>query len=266
MRSCDRTGARPALRAPGGGGDRCQPGHRGRTGRPLRRTGDPARPVRPVGPRRPGRRRHVVAVGRRHRRRRRRRLRRGRRRPLRPDRPVGEQRRGARAHRPAGRRPTRRPSPGTSPPTCWASCTGRRRSPATCGADPAAGRWSTSRRVRPPRRTGAGPPYCASKAAVEMLTEVVGLEEQRRRTVGVRRGARCRRHRHAGADPVHARRRRSPTSGGSAGWHDEGAFATPAWVARWILERCVDPATRLAPDAGRGSVASGSPTRVGAWA
>jgi hypothetical protein len=36
---------------------------------------------------------------------------------------------------------------------------------------------------------------------------------------------------------------------------EEDAFATPAWVARWILEWCVDPSTRLVPATGRGSVA-----------
>ncbi len=95
--------------------------------------------------------------------------------------------------------------------------------------------------------------YCASKAAVEMLTEVVGLEEADagllayavapgvvdtdmqaliRATPGTRFPDVARFHR----------------------LHDEGAFLTPDRVAACILERCLDPATRLHPVAGAGSV------------
>ncbi len=96
--------------------------------------------------------------------------------------------------------------------------------------------------------------YCASKAAVEMLTEVVGLEE---RDAGLAAYAvspgvvdtgmqALIRATPPDAFPDVARFRRLA---------DEDAFATPAWVARWILEWCVDPDTRLVPDPGRGSVA-----------
>ena len=35
---------------------------------------------------------------------------------------------------------------------------------------------------------------------------------------------------------------------------DEEAFLTPDWVAACVLERCVDPDTRLRPGPGDGSV------------
>ena len=43
---------------------------------------------------------------------------------------------------------------------------------------------------------------------------------------------------------------------------DENAFATPEWVAGWILEWCVDPVSRLVPEAGRGSVSVRVPDPV----
>ena len=95
--------------------------------------------------------------------------------------------------------------------------------------------------------------YCASKAAVEMLTEVVGLEE---RVSGLRAYA---------VSPgvvdtgMQAEVRAAPESVFPAGerfrrLHRDGSLASPGWVARCIVERCVDPATRLEPDPGRGAV------------
>jgi len=97
-------------------------------------------------------------------------------------------------------------------------------------------------------------PYCASKAAVEMLTRVVGLEEA---SAGLAA--------YAVAPGVvdtdmQALIRATPETSfpDVARFHrmrDDGEFATPEWVARWILEWCVDPATRLRPGPGEGSVA-----------
>ena len=96
--------------------------------------------------------------------------------------------------------------------------------------------------------------YCASKAAVEMLTEVVGLEEEASGLAA-----------YAVAPGVvdtdmQALIRATPESafpdvGRFHRLGADGAFATPAWVARSILESCVDPATRLRPAPGGGSVA-----------
>jgi benzil reductase ((S)-benzoin forming) len=95
--------------------------------------------------------------------------------------------------------------------------------------------------------------YCASKAAVEMLTEVVGLEEADAGllafavapgVVDTDMQARIRATPEEDFPDV-ARFRRL---------HDEGAFLTPAWVGACILERCVDPATRWVPEPGRGAV------------
>ena len=100
--------------------------------------------------------------------------------------------------------------------------------------------------------------YCASKAAVEMVTEVVGLEEQGSGlsayavapgVVDTDMQALIRSTPEASFPDVERFHRLA----------DEDAFATPAQVARWILERCVDPVTRLAPDAGRGSVVARVP-------
>jgi NAD(P)-dependent dehydrogenase (short-subunit alcohol dehydrogenase family) len=103
--------------------------------------------------------------------------------------------------------------------------------------------------------------YCGSKAAVEMVTEVVGLEEQ-----GSGLSA------YAVAPGVvdtgmQALIRSTPQSSFPdverfQQLADEDAFATPEWVARWILEWCVDPVSRIAPDAGRGSVSVRVPDPV----
>ncbi len=96
-------------------------------------------------------------------------------------------------------------------------------------------------------------PYCASKAAVEMLTEVVGLEE---RGAGLLAYA---------VSPgvvdtdMQALIRETPDESFPdverfRRLHDEGGFATAEWVAACIVERCLDPATRWAPEEGRGSV------------
>ena len=96
--------------------------------------------------------------------------------------------------------------------------------------------------------------YCASKAAVEMLTEVVGLEEQASglRAYAVAPGV-------VDTD-MQALIRSTPDEDFPAvarfrALRAEGAFASTAWVARSILDRCVDPVSRLVPAAGRGSVA-----------
>jgi benzil reductase ((S)-benzoin forming) len=95
--------------------------------------------------------------------------------------------------------------------------------------------------------------YCASKAAVEMLTEAVGLEEADHGLLayavapGVVDTAMQATIRATTADafPDVARFRRL---------HDDGAFLTPAWVGACILERCFDPATRRRPEPGKGAV------------
>jgi NAD(P)-dependent dehydrogenase (short-subunit alcohol dehydrogenase family) len=95
--------------------------------------------------------------------------------------------------------------------------------------------------------------YCASKAAVEMLTEVVGLEERDHGLVA-----------YAVAPGVvdtdmQALIRATPEASfpGVERFHrihDDGALLTPGWVASCILERCVDPATRVLPAPGDGAV------------
>ncbi|HEY5109974.1 MAG TPA: SDR family NAD(P)-dependent oxidoreductase, partial [Acidimicrobiales bacterium] len=95
--------------------------------------------------------------------------------------------------------------------------------------------------------------YCASKAAVEMLTEVVGLEEAASGLVAyaVAPGVvdtdmqALIRATPADAFPDVARFHRL---------HAEDAFLTPAWVGECIVERCLDPATRWLPEDGRGAV------------
>jgi benzil reductase ((S)-benzoin forming) len=96
--------------------------------------------------------------------------------------------------------------------------------------------------------------YCASKAAVEMVTEVVGLEE---RDSGLLAYA---------VSPgvvdtdmqalIRATPARSfPDVERFLRVHADGSFATPDHVARCIVERCIDSATRLMPGPGQGSVA-----------
>jgi len=104
--------------------------------------------------------------------------------------------------------------------------------------------------------------YCGSKAAVEMVTEVVGLEEKGSglRAYAVSPGV---------VDTgMQALIRSTPPSSFPdverfQQLADEDEFATPEWVARWILEWCVDPVTRLTPDAGRGSVSLRIPDQDG---
>jgi NAD(P)-dependent dehydrogenase (short-subunit alcohol dehydrogenase family) len=95
--------------------------------------------------------------------------------------------------------------------------------------------------------------YCASKAAVEMLTEVVGLEEADHGLLA-----------YAVAPGVvdtdmqalirSTPAARFPEVERFRGLRDEGAFLPPDWVAACILERCIDPDTRLRPGPGDGSV------------
>ena len=95
--------------------------------------------------------------------------------------------------------------------------------------------------------------YCASKAAIEMLTEVVGLEEAGSGLVA-----------YAVAPGVvdtdmQARIRSTPVEQFPdverfRRLGDEGAFVTPEWVGECILVRCLDPGTRWKPEPGRGAV------------
>jgi NAD(P)-dependent dehydrogenase (short-subunit alcohol dehydrogenase family) len=95
--------------------------------------------------------------------------------------------------------------------------------------------------------------YCASKAAVEMVTEVVGLEEAASGLLAysVSPGV-------VDTD-MQALTRATPADvfpdvGRFLRLHEEGAFLTPDWVGECILERCLDPATRWRPVAGQGLV------------
>lgn len=95
--------------------------------------------------------------------------------------------------------------------------------------------------------------YCASKAAVDMVTEVIGLEEAANglSAYSVSPGV-------VDTD-MQAMTRATPAEvfpdvGRFLRLHEEGAFLTPEWVGACILERCVDPATRWRPVAGQGSV------------
>ena len=95
--------------------------------------------------------------------------------------------------------------------------------------------------------------YCASKAAVEMLTEVVGLEEVDSGLVAyvVAPGV-------VDTD-MQALIRSTPKQEFPDGDRfrrlgEEGAFVTAEWVAACILERCLDPVTRWEPESGRGAV------------
>ena len=95
--------------------------------------------------------------------------------------------------------------------------------------------------------------YCASKAAVEMATEVIGLEERDAGlldfavtpgVVDTDMQALIR------ATPVES----FPDVARFHRIHEAGAFATADWVAHSILECCVDPLSRLEPEDGRGAV------------
>jgi benzil reductase ((S)-benzoin forming) len=95
--------------------------------------------------------------------------------------------------------------------------------------------------------------YCASKAALEMVTEVVGLEEADAGLLAyaVSPGV-------VDTD-MQALTRATPADvfpdvGRFLRLHEEGAFLTPDWVGACILERCLDPATRWRPMAGQGAV------------
>ena len=95
--------------------------------------------------------------------------------------------------------------------------------------------------------------YGASKAAVEMLTEVVGLEEADHVLVayavapGVVDTDMQALIRATPEDdfPTVARFRRLKA---------DGAFNTPDRIAACIVERCLDPATRWVPEPGQGAV------------
>jgi len=95
--------------------------------------------------------------------------------------------------------------------------------------------------------------YCASKAAVEMLTEVVGLEEADHGllayavapgVVDTDMQALIRATSEADFPEVERFRRLG----------EEGAFTTADRVAACIVERCLDPDTRWVPEPGTGAV------------
>ena len=95
--------------------------------------------------------------------------------------------------------------------------------------------------------------YCASKAAVEMLTEVVGLEE---RGSGLLAYA-------VAPGVVDTDMQTLIRATPAAAFPDVGrfhrlraddGFVTAERVAACIVERCLDPATRWEPEEGRGSV------------
>ena len=95
--------------------------------------------------------------------------------------------------------------------------------------------------------------YCASKAAVEMMTRVVGLEEADAGLLA-----------YAVAPGVvdtdmqalirSTAEERFPDVAKFHRINDEGGFAPSSWVAACILERCLDPVTRWLPEPGHGSV------------
>ena len=95
--------------------------------------------------------------------------------------------------------------------------------------------------------------YCGSKAAVEMVTEVVGLEEAGHGLAayavapGVVDTAMQADIRATPADVF-------PDVARFQQLYDDGAFLTPTWVGECILERCFDPATRWVAEPGRGAV------------
>jgi len=109
--------------------------------------------------------------------------------------------------------------------------------------------------------------YCASKAAVEMLTEVVGLEEEASGLAAYALSPGV-----VDTD-MQALIRSTPESdfpevARFVRLHEEDGFVSAAWVAQTVLEACVDPATRRLPGPGRGSVALRVPDEPhdGSWA
>ena len=96
-------------------------------------------------------------------------------------------------------------------------------------------------------------PYCASKAAVEMLTEVVGLEEAAHglRTYAVAPGVL---DTGMQAEVRAASVEDFPAVGRFLEIHASGRFTDMDWVAACLVERCLDPATRLVAGDGAGSV------------
>ena len=103
--------------------------------------------------------------------------------------------------------------------------------------------------------------YCAAKAAVEMLTEVVGLEESGAGLIA-----------YAVAPGVvdtdmQARIRATPAGrfpdvDRFQRLYEDGELSDPAWVAACVLERCLDPATRVLPGPGEGAVRFRVPPQV----
>ena len=235
------------------GGHRRGPRHRGRTGRPFRRARPPTRVVRPVRAGGASGAEAVVAGCRRGRRRGRGGVRRVGGGPVRSHRPVGQQRRGARAHRPPGRRRPRRTRAARGH-----QCRGR------AARD---GRLRPAR-AQPSRRRITGQPVVGrGHHAVPGLGRLLRVEgrggDADPRWSGWRRPTpdcwpmRWR--------PVWSTPTCRPSSGplprtGSPRWPSSTgsttrrAFAPPSWVAACILERCLDPDTRWLPEPGHGSV------------
>ena len=103
-------------------------------------------------------------------------------------------------------------------------------------------------------------PYCASKAAAEMLTEVVGLEEAEHGLIaysvspGVLDTEMQAEIRTTSIEAF-------PSVDRFHRIHAEGTWTDMEWVAECIVARCIDPATRDLPVAGSGSVRFRVPDR-----
>jgi len=103
-------------------------------------------------------------------------------------------------------------------------------------------------------------PYGASKAAVEMLTEVVGLEEAEHGLIAysVSPGVL---DTEMQAEIRSASIKAFPAVDRFHRIHAEGNWTDMEWVAECIVTQCIDPATRDLPVAGSGSVRFRVPDR-----
>ena len=105
--------------------------------------------------------------------------------------------------------------------------------------------------------------YCASKAAVEMISEVIAREEQHHglAAFAVSPGVvdtdmqALVRSTPPGSFPQVDRFRRI---------HEDQAFNSPAWVGRFIVEQCMDPSSSAASREGTGTVRLRVPPDPGA--
>ena len=162
--------------------------------------------------------------------------------------------------RAAGRRRPAPPWSATWPPTSSGVMHGTAAFARHVRSRPGAGRSSTCRRARPPRRTAGWAAYCASKAAVEMVTEVVGLEEAGAGLRRLHRGPRRGRHRHAGADPVDPGVDASPASGASTGSTRKGCSSPRRGWRRASSSGASTRPPGCCPVPGQGSVRFRVPT------